>query len=238
MSLIQLTEALSDMEVVELGQILEQNMPVSPMGTPFYHLPHNRIELGDACTDYQLLMGEHAGTHVDAFRHIVAQTDYEWIDEMPLSVFCGSCITIDASQVGPDGLLEKEGIQAWESAHGPISEGTAVLIDFDWMKRWRRKPDDGPFLFHHPAIGPSAAGYLAEKGVRIVGVDTKGVDSNGDRECPVHHILLGHRIPVIENLRNLPKIRNRQGYLAVLPLLIRGGSASPIRPVVLVDRQN
>ena len=53
----------------------------------------------------------------------------------------------------------------------------------------------------------------------------------------VRRRLLSNKVPVVENLRNLDRLHDRRGYFVVLPLLIRDGSASPVRPVVLVDRQ-
>jgi kynurenine formamidase len=70
----------------------------------------------------------------------------------------------------------------------------------------------------------------------MVGVDTLSVDKDQADSDPAHNLLLSHRIPVVENLRNLEKLHDKRGYFIALPLLIRDGSASPVRPVVLVDR--
>ena len=69
----------------------------------------------------------------------------------------------------------------------------------------------------------------------MVGVDTLGVDKDGADNDPAHHILLSNKIPIVENLRNLDKLHEVRGYFVALPLLIRDGSASPVRPVMLVD---
>ena len=41
---------------------------------------------------------------------------------------------------------------------------------------------------------------------------------------------------MVENLRNLGLLHEKRGYFVALPLLIREGSASPARPIVLVER--
>lgn len=70
----------------------------------------------------------------------------------------------------------------------------------------------------------------------MVGVDTLSVDRDGADGDPAHNTLLSHRIPVVENLRNLGLLHEKRGYFVALPLLIREGSASPVRPIVLVER--
>jgi kynurenine formamidase len=81
-----------------------------------------------------------------------------------------------------------------------------------------------------PGIGWSAAQYLADKRIKMVGVDTLAVDVFGSADNPAHHVCLGNKIPIVENLDNLSKMSNR-GFFAALPLPIKEGSASPIRAI-------
>ena len=236
MSLQQLCTALENMEVVELGQYLEDRMPVHPAHSKFYKLQWHGVELGDACNDYQLVLNEHNGTHVDSFHHYIDEPEYEWIDKVPLSKLCGPCVTIDATFLKDHETLEKEHVLAWEAAHGAIQTGDAVLVDFGWMKYWALRPNEGRFCHDYPGVGASAAQYFLEKGVRLVGVDTLSVDKDMAGTDPAHHTLLSNRIPIVENLNHLGELHNKRGYFVALPLLIRNGSASPVRPIVLVDR--
>lgn len=237
MSLSALCEALADMDVVELGQYLEEGMPAHPSHSKFYKMPWHSITLGDVCNDFQLLLNEHNGTHVDSFGHYINQPGYAFIDEVPLQSLCGPCVTLDAGFLQPGETLEKEQVLAWEAQHGAIQPGDCVLLDFNWMRHWAIRPNDVTFCHNYPGLGASAAQYFVDKGVRMVGVDTLSVDKDGADHDPAHTILLSHRIPVVENLRNLPLLHERRGYFVTLPLLIRDGSASPVRPVVLVDRR-
>lgn len=237
MSLRDLQAALMDMEVVELGQFLEENMPVHPSHSRFYKVRWHGFRLGDPCNDFQLIFNEHNGTHVDSFGHYVDQPGFEFIDEVPLEKLCGPCVTVDSSFLGPRETLEKEHLLAWEAQYGPIQEGDGVLFDFGWMQFWALRPDDYKFCHDYPGVGASAAAYLVEKKVRMVGVDTLSVDRYEAGTDPAHNTLLFNKIPVVENLRNLPLLHGKRGYFLALPLLIRDGSASPVRPVVLVDRE-
>lgn len=236
MSLQQLCDALEDMDVVELGQYLEEGMPAHPSHSRFYKVRWHGFALGDACNDFQLILNEHNGTHVDSFGHYIDKPGFEFIDQVPLEKLCGPCVTVDATFLKDGETLEREHLTAWEAAHGPIRPGDAVLVDFGWMAYWDLRPNDGRFCHDYPGVGATGAAYLVERGVRLVGVDTLSVDKDGADGDPAHNALLSHRIPVVENLRNLACLHGRRGYFAALPLLIRDGSASPVRPVVLVDR--
>lgn len=236
MSLQQLCEAVKDMEIVELGQYLEEGMPVHPSHSRFYKMRWHGFCVGDSCNDFQLILNEHNGTHVDSFGHYIDKPGFEMIDAVPLEKLWGPCITVDATFLRDGETLEKEHLLDWEKTHGEIHSGDGVLIDFGWMQYWNVRPNDQRFCHDYPGVGASAAAYLAEKGVRMVGVDTLSVDKDRAVQDPAHNTLLSHKIPVVENLRNLGLLHEKRGYFVVLPLLIRDGSASPVRPVVLVDR--
>ena len=77
----------------------------------------------------------------------------------------------------------------------------------------------------------------AEQGIILYLYDTLGIDCWGADHDPAHQALLSSRVPVVENLNNLGLLHGRRGYFVMLPLKIRAGSASPVRPVVLVDRK-
>lgn len=236
MSLQKLCEALSDMEVVEVGQYLEEGMPAHPSHSKFYKVRWHGFRLGDTCNDFQLILNEHNGTHVDSFGHYIDKPGFEFIDQVPLEKLWGPCVTVDATFLKDHETIEKEHLVAWEETHGPIQAGDAVLFDFGWMKYWDLRPNEQRFCHDYPGVGATAAAYLVEKGVRLVGVDTLSVDKDMAGTDPAHNTLLSNKIPVVENLRNLDKLHDKRGYFITLPLLIRDGSASPVRPVVLVDR--
>ncbi len=236
MSLEQLCTALEDMEAVEVGQYLEEGMPAHPSHSKFYKVRWHGFALGDACNDFQLILNEHNGTHVDSFGHYIDRPGFEFIDQVPLEKLCGPCVTLDATFLKDHETLEKEHVLAWEALYGPIRAGDAVLVDFGWMRHWALRPSEGRFCHDYPGVGASAAAYFVEKSVRLVGVDTLSVDKDQAVDDPAHNTLLSHKIPVVENLRNLGLLHGKRGFFAALPLLIRDGSASPVRPVVLVDK--
>jgi kynurenine formamidase len=236
MSVDALIRALKDMRIVELGQYLEENMPVHPSHSKFYKMTWHSPSKGDICTDYQLILNEHNGTHVDSFGHFIAKPGYEYIDDIDIERFSAPCVTIDARHLDKRMGLSREDIIKWESEYGEIQEGDAVLIDTGWMDKWALRPDDHDFITEYPGLGATGASYLVEKKVKLVGVDTLSIDAYEAKNDPAHNALLSNRVLIVENLANLKELHGKRGFFVMLPLLIRGGSASPVRPIVLIDQ--
>lgn len=234
MSIQQLDSLLKQFEIVELGHYLEENIPVHPSHSKFYSNEWHSMKLHDVCNDNQIMMNEHNGTHVDSFGHYINKPGYELIDAISIDRFCGQCIAIDASFLQKKETLEKEHIISWEFEHGEILENEIVLLSFGWEKYWRLRPEDKDFVTDYPGLGKTGAQYLMEKRVKMVGVDTLSVDACDAKGDPAHNILLSNRILIVENLMNIDKLFMKKGYFVMLPLLLRNGSASPVRPIVLV----
>ena len=52
-----------------------------------------------------------------------------------------------------------------------------------------------------------------------------------DDGYPIHDILLGNDILIVENLCNLDAVKQRMGFYSFLPLKLKGSDGSPIRAV-------
>ena len=83
-------------------------------------------------------------------------------------------------------------------------------------------------------ISEDAAEYLAEIGVKLVGIDYLSVEQYGAARPAAHIILLKAGVVLVEGL-NLSEVQPGHYDLICLPLLIRGGDGSPCR-AVLVDK--
>lgn len=231
-----LIKALEDMKYVDLGQYLEDHMPVHPTHSRFFRMLWHSPKFGDCCTDYQIVMNEHNGTHVDSFQHYISKPEYEWIDQIPLEQFNGPCVCIDATYLQARETLSLQAVKDFEEKYGEIQKGDIVLVDTGWMDKWEVRPNDYEVSHDYPGLGGEAAEYLVQKGVRMVGIDTLGIDCWGADNDPAHNALLSNRIPIVENLCNLGQLHGKRGYFCMLPLKLREGSASPVRPVVLIDK--
>lgn len=103
--------------------------------------------------------------------------------------------------------------------------GAAVLLRTGWDRLWGTSEYLGP----NPFLTAEAGQLLVERGVALVGIDSWNIDDTGDGTRPVHTVLLGAGIPIVENLCRLDQLPSGDFRFTAVPLPIRGGSAVPVR---------
>lgn len=224
-------------ELVDLSQWLEEQMPVWPTLSKYFHTLWCAIHYDDTGTAYQLVMNEHTGTHVDAPGHYMppGHPAHRWVDEVPLETWMGRAAIIDCRDAEPGSAVTSVAVSEWESQHGTIRPGDIAIFNFGWWRKWAVRPHDVDYLHEWPGLGTGCAELLLERGVKAVGVDTLSPDVYGSLECPIHVALLSRGVVIIENLCNLDALPP-VCYLLALPLKIKGGSGSPVRAVALVPQ--
>jgi kynurenine formamidase len=183
-----------------------------------------------------LLMSDHGPTHVDAHSHLKEGT--ETIDQMPLEDFYTEAICLDVSFLrGEENYITKEILQkALADARLNIRKGDAVLCYTGHYNR--TYPEYGPYLFNYFGLNGESMQWLADQGVINVGVDSPSIDSSiamKTKLYPCHVVCQETRMMNTENMGNLDKVAGKRFTLIMFPLKIRGGSASPVRPVAVLD---
>ncbi len=176
----------------------------------------------------QLLISDHAGTHVDAPLHFYE--DGQTIENEPLDKFYGQAVLID---VGDKALRQPVDLaivkEALERDGLEILPGDIVLIRA-WKGAWS-DPD-----FHHAgALSIDAARWLTEAGMKAVGIDLGNIEDNADMTRQVHMYLLGEDVAIYENIANLDALPVKRFRFAGFPLSLEGCTGSPVRAVAFVD---
>lgn len=231
-ALAQLADLMRRAKIVELGHVLEEGIPIWPTHARFFKMPWHSPANGDGSTNFQIILGEHNGTHVDATLHYDLKNGRS-IDAMPIETYFGPACVMHLESLGKGGVVEPEHVLAWEKENGPIVRGDIVILNYGWYKLWKRMPDHLPFITDYPGLGGEAAALLRDRGVKMIGCDTLSVDAQRNADDPAHHALLYHDVSVMENLNNLGELPPRCYFLS-LPLRFKGGSGSPVRPLGLV----
>lgn len=231
-----LNEWFQQMRVVDLSHRLEEGIPAFPTHSKFYHMPWRQFD--DPALMFQILMHEHNGTHVDAPAHYIAQgldPTKHYMDQVAPDRLIGIantlCMDLSASE-----LLSKDRVVQWENAHGSINPSEIVLFNFGWHRKWALEDAGRDFVAAWPGLDRGCAEYLLEKGVKAVGTDCLGLDASGSLEIPAHDTLLRNGILIMENLANLDGLPDRCFFMAV-PLSIKEGTASPIRPLAFLPKE-
>ncbi|MBZ5572403.1 MAG: cyclase family protein [Acidobacteriia bacterium] len=103
--------------------------------------------------------------------------------------------------------------------------GKAVLVETGWSRHWNT-----PQYFEgHPFLTEDAAKFLADSGVALVGIDSHNIDDVGDLRRPVHSILLGHEIPIVEHMTNLTNLPASEFRFFAVPVKVKGFGTFPVR---------
>ncbi len=232
-------------EWVELGHAFGPSTiywPTDTLGFQLNELAYGHTDGGYFYASYSFASAEHGGTHLDAPIHFAEGR--QAAHEIPLSRLITTASVVDVTagaDADPDYLLSVDDLVAWEAEHGPIADGTALLVRTGWSSRWHDRtaylgtdltgPEAVPEL-HFPGIGPGAAQWLVEnRSIGAIGIDTPSIDRGQSTDFRSHVILYGDNIVGFENLANLDRLPATGAGIVALPMKIEGGSGAPLRIV-------
>jgi kynurenine formamidase len=167
----------------------------------------------------QLALSGHAGTNVEAPLHAVAGGAS--IGELPVTQFFGEAIILDLSDAPSAEPIDLACLQGAADKAGGVRYGDIVFMRFDWDRR------GGPEYPPYPA--QPALQWLVDQGVKLVGIDSPGLEVRGNRALPNHHTLLDRGVPLIESLVNLESLRQARVFVFAVPVPAYGTDAVPLR---------
>ena len=211
--------------VVEHGMVTYQGLP-APVLCDFLSREASR-KIYAPGTEFQIgkiEMVANTGTYVDSpFHRFEAGKD---LSELPL----GSLANLDAVVVRvarAAGGRAGDGGRAIgpESFRGIEVRGKAVLVETGWARHWRTDR----YFEGHPYLTADAAALLAERGARLVGIDSFNIDDTEDGSRPVHTTLLGAEIPIVEHLRGLEALPESDFRFFAVPVKVKGFGTFPVR---------
>jgi len=175
----------------------------------------------DGTRESTICMNLHTGTHIDAPAHFMPNGKN--VNQLPLESLMGQCQVIDCTHV-------KEKITVDDLAPIELTKKIALL-----KTKNSNLLSTAPFDPHFIYLGASGAQYLAEKGVKAIGIDYLGIERN-QAAHETHKLLFEHEIIIIEGLR-LKEIASGDYQFICLPLAIKQTEAVPAR-AILIGRQS
>jgi kynurenine formamidase len=209
-----------------------------------------------------LVMTEHSGTHIDALCHqaedlqlhggipvdasVQTSTGFTrlGVDTIP-PLFARGVLLDVAGALGVERLADGHAISLVElqqAADGvELRPGDAVLVRLGSGALWA----DRAAYERAGGVSGEASAWLATRRPLLVGADNLAWDVPGaERDpgtgttLPGHvHLLVRNGIYIVESLflEALAAAGAREFAFACLPLKVRGGTGSPVRPVALVS---
>lgn len=110
---------------------------------------------------------------------------------------------------------------------GKELRGRAVLVNTGWDQYW----NTDMYLENHPFLTEDAARYLADCGVKLVGIDSMNIDDTNGKSRPVHSILLQEEILIVEHLCGLEQLPEEGFTFTAIPPKFKGVGTFPVRAI-------
>jgi kynurenine formamidase len=224
-----------DHDIIDLSRPIHTNMPVFPAILKTYlgiYTAHkDSLKAGGISHQSNILViGDHAGTHIDAPLHF--NPDGTGIDQMPAEMMVGNAMMQDYSNRAPGDSITMEDVKSGVERIGVNPKELKYIL---FHTGAAEKYETDAYWGHYLEVRVDAVEWMLDNDILVFGVDASTVDHSKDRAT---HMLMRKRPCYhIENLTHLDKLpRNRIFTLVCAPLLLRHSSASPIRAFALVPR--
>lgn len=176
------------------------------------------IATGNTANLSLLSMGTHTGTHVDAPAHLLA--DGKGIDQADISALVGRVRVIE--------IRDPDSITVEELTPHRIRRGERLLFKTrNSSHAWHELPFKEDFIY----LSDAGARFLAERGVRLVGVDYLSAGSYKWGGKQVHRSLLSSGVWLVEGL-DLSAVTAGSYFMICLPLRVVDGDGAPARAVL------
>lgn len=196
---------------------IRSGMPVWPGDAPVNLELTSSIADGDACNVTLARFSVHTGTHVDAPAHFIAGGG--GVEGLPLGALIGPAYVLDLGD--HQGALE-----AHHLSQTPPCE--RLVLRTGNTRRGLMGKDT--FSEDYAHLAESAAMWLVESGVRLIGVDYLSVEGFNTGSHVVHDTLLGAGVVALEGL-DLTDVEGGWWNLICLPSKLQGADGSPARVV-------
>lgn len=204
-------------KMIDISPLISPKIGVWTGDTEFSQQFLCRFETGANLDLSTITTTVHLGAHTDAPSHYVPNG--QTMEERDLELYYGPCqiITVDV----PRG----------ERIFPKHIEGIEILAErvLFYTKSY---PNPNHFNTDFNALSPELVDYCAERGVRLIGLDTPSVDPYSSKALESHNAIARHDMAVLEGVV-LTDVADGVYTLIALPLKIQGSDASPVRAVLV-----
>ncbi len=202
--------------------MIDISMPITETMQVYKNKPEKKPKITAIAThdqngmhESEIHMNLHTGTHMDAPLHMVAGG--KTMKDTSIEKLVSPCRVVDVTGV-ISGITEDD-----------LKDQGIQRGDFVLLKTKNSFSEDFDFEFIY--LERTGAAYLAELGIKGVGIDGLGIE-RAQSDYATHRTLLGADIPIIEGLR-LKDVSAGEYILVALPISIPEAEASPVRAVLL-----
>ncbi len=210
---------------IEHGVITHKGLP-APIICDYLSREASRARYAPG-TEFQIgkiEMVANTGTYIDCPFHRYA--DGKDLAQTPIEAMCD----LDALVV----CVDHRATLAIGAEHFRDRElrGRALLVHTGWDRHWNTPA----YQENHPFLTEDAALYLRDSGVSLVGIDSHNIDDTRGDARPVHTILLGAEILIVEHLTNLGSLPDTGFAFSAVPPKLKGVGTFPVRAMAKLHR--
>ena len=208
------------MKIYDITATVSSDLPFYSENDPFDFRQVLQINEGALCNVSRVKMSVHTGTHADMPLHFVK--DGKSCEDMPLDHFYGKS-KLFRLPINRD--VTKEDLEPLD-----ISEGDIILLDTgqsSYMHKSELKKG-------YTVLTTEAAEFLVSKKIKTIGIDYISIDEHNSPTFPVHKILLGAGVTILEGLV-LDNVPEGEYTISALPLKFKNGDGSPIRAILISE---
>jgi kynurenine formamidase len=167
-------------------------------------------------------MVTNTGTYIDCPFHRYADGDD--LSQVGIEAMCD----LDAIVVRADHRAAAPGEARAIDADlfaGRDVRGRAVLVHTGWDAHWNTPA----YFSGNPFLTEAAATHLRDAGARLVGIDSHNIDDTRGGSRPVHTVLLGAGILIVEHMTNLGALPDAGFTFSAVPPKFKGVGTFPVR---------
>ena len=205
------------MRLWDISPPVDERTPVFPGDTPYRQQWTATLGPGCPVNVSAISLSPHVGAHADAPLHYDAEGAP--IGTLDLAPYLGPCRVIHAIGCGP--------LVQWHHIAHAAAAGLPPRV---LVRTYARAPLER-FDDALAAYAPTTLEALADRGVRLVGIDTASIDPAASKTLDSHQVIRRRGLRVLENLW-LDEVPEGDYELIALPLRLVGADASPVRAVL------
>jgi len=168
----------------------------------------------------------HVGTHIETPFHCLP--DGEDLSKIGAERLVGEAVVLDFHGLPPEHTITLDEFKEAASKAGGIKPGDILLCYTGHSQYY------GTDMYaRRPSFAGEALEWMVAQGIKLMGVDTGGIETQTVPNNAYHTILFSRGICLIENLTNLGALTKPRVTVCALPLAVEGLEAIPLRVIAL-----
>lgn len=205
--------------IYDISMPLREGMPVYEGNPPYRRIiTHVLGKDGAPVNQSRFEFGAHCGTHIDAPLHF--EKDGYTAETVPLEHLVGPARLLH--------FLKQDCIDRADLERLDWTGVERVLFRTRNTDHWVKSNAFDPNFAY--LTGP-AAQFLVERRIKLVGIDSLGIEKFGSKDHPAHHALLRSGVTILEGLYLIDVPAGDYDFFCG-PLRVMGGEGAPARALL------